>query len=130
MAARIVSALPSADCRRDDDDIGEPCRDLAHDRPLAAVAVAATAEHDHDTAGGERAHRGQHIFQRVGLVGVVDIHRRTVGGGADMIEPTRRTFSFSKDIKALATGVPWKWQARRNQRVRNLEIARKRRSIS
>src|SRR5436190_6214165 len=39
----------------DDDVIGEACREAPHDRPLALVAVAATAEHAHEPAGGEGA---------------------------------------------------------------------------
>ena len=71
LAARIVVG--------DDDAIGEPRGDLAHQRALAAVAIAAAAEDDDEPAAGMGAKRGQHRLQRVGLVGVVDIDRRAIG---------------------------------------------------
>ena len=61
--------------------VGEPRRDLAHHRALAAVAVAAAAEHDDERGrcvNGRSA--SQHVRQRVGLVRVVDIDRRAVRG--------------------------------------------------
>ena len=49
---------------------------VAHLRALAAVAVAAAAEHDQQApAVHELAGRAQHVVERVGRVGVVDDHR-------------------------------------------------------
>ena len=47
-------------------------RDLAHHRPLAAVAVAARADDDDQPPRGHLARREQHLLQRIGLVRVVD----------------------------------------------------------
>ena len=55
--------------------VRQPRRDLAHQRPLAAVAVAAGAEHaDHAVCLRSVARRAQHVLERVGRVGVVDEH--------------------------------------------------------
>ncbi len=70
LAARIVV--------RHDHDIGALRGDLAHHRPLAAIAVAAAAEDDDQPPGRQRAQRREHFLQRVGLVRVVDEDRRAV----------------------------------------------------
>ena len=62
----------------DDDAIGEPLGRRAHQRPLAAVAVAAAAEHDSHAAARVRAHGGQRLAERVRRVRVVDDHERAV----------------------------------------------------
>ena len=82
-AARIAAriAAGSSDARivvGDDDDVGLRRRDLAHHRPLAAIAVAAAAEHADEPARRVGPQRVQHIRQRVGLVGVVDEDQRAV----------------------------------------------------
>jgi hypothetical protein len=69
-AARVVVG--------DDDAVGIVNRDRAHDRPLAAVAVAAAAEHHDEATLGVGAQRFQGLGQRIGLVGVVDEDRRAV----------------------------------------------------
>ena len=69
-------------------DVGEPGGDLAHDRPLDGVAVTAGADHDDDLAVGQRAQRGEHRLEGVGLVGVVDDHGEVLAGG-DLLEPAR-----------------------------------------
>ncbi len=51
LAARVVVG--------DHQHVGEPGRDLAHQRPLAGVAVAAGADHDDQPPGGERAQARQ-----------------------------------------------------------------------
>ena len=58
----------------------EPRGDLAHDRTLAAVAVAAAAEDDAEPAARELARGGQHALERVGRVGVVDDHEERLAG--------------------------------------------------
>ena len=59
-----------------DRHVGEPPRHRAHLGALAAVAVAAAAEHhDQPPAADELARRPQHVLERVGRVGVVDEHR-------------------------------------------------------
>ena len=54
-------------------------RGFPHQRTLAAIPVAAGAEHHDQAAGGVRAQRGEQPFQRVGGMGVIDIGRRAVG---------------------------------------------------
>ncbi len=70
LAARIVAG--------DDDAIGASARDAPHFRPLAGIAVAAAAEHaDQLTARRDRGtQRGEHLFQRVGRMRVVDDDER------------------------------------------------------
>src|SRR2546426_8194965 len=53
------------------DPVGEAGGDLAHDRALAAIAVAATPEDHAQTPPSELARRGQHALERVGSVGIV-----------------------------------------------------------
>src|SRR3954451_3437053 len=67
LVARVVG--------RDDHDVGLVARDLAHERPLRAVAVPAGAEHDDEAPARERARGAQHVVERVGRVGVVHEHR-------------------------------------------------------
>ena len=55
-----------------DDAIRQAAGDLAHDRPLAAVAVAAAAEHDPQPRLGVRRDRLQDRLERARRVGVVD----------------------------------------------------------
>src|SRR5439155_18092614 len=64
LRAGIVGGHPHA--------VAEPCGDLAHDRPLAAVAVAAAAEDDAEPPTRELPGRGQHALKGVRGVGVVD----------------------------------------------------------
>ena len=63
----------------DHQHVGEPGGDLAHQRPLAGVAVAAGAEDDDQPARGQRAQRVQRGRDGVGLVGVVDDRRGSPG---------------------------------------------------
>ena len=67
LEARVVAG--------DDDVVGEPAGDRAHQRPLGGVAVAAAAEHAPELAaalGGERPQRRQRLLERIRRVGVVD----------------------------------------------------------
>ena len=54
------------------DEIGELGCDPAHQRPLAAVAVAAAAEDADHPAGAELSRGAEHVLERAGLVRVVD----------------------------------------------------------
>src|SRR4051812_4531358 len=63
LAARVVVG--------DHHDVGVPANDLAHEGPLAGVAVASSAE-DHDQPSSrEGAQRGERGCERVGFVCVV-----------------------------------------------------------
>ena len=67
LVARVVAG--------DDDLVGQPLRDSAHQRALGRIAVAAAAEHAPQPAAarlGQRLQRLQHLLQRIGRVGVVD----------------------------------------------------------
>ena len=60
--------------------VGQPPGDLAHQRPLGPVAVAAAAEdHDHPAAG-DRPGRPEQVVEGVGGVGVVDQHGERLAG--------------------------------------------------
>ena len=80
------------------DDVGELGRDAAHQRPLAAVAVAAGADDADDAAARQPARGMQHVLERVRLVRVVDDHRERLplldgleapGHAADRLEAAR-----------------------------------------
>src|SRR5271155_2027015 len=68
LAARIVVGY--------DNTVGLGNRDRAHQWPLAAITVAAGAEHDHQLAGRIRAQRIKCFGERVRLVRVIDEDRR------------------------------------------------------
>ena len=70
----------------DDQDVGEPAGDLAHQRALPGVAVAARADHDDQPPLGERAERTERGLHGVGLVGVVDDHDEVLAG-LDPLQP-------------------------------------------
>src|SRR5262249_30086784 len=83
--------------RRDPHAIGEARRDLTHDRPLAAIAIAAAAaaEDAAEPAAGQLACGRQHALERVGRMRVVDDDQErlasahlleTPGHGADGAE--------------------------------------------
>ena len=69
-AARIVAG--------DDQVIGMARGDLAHQRPLAAIAVAAAAKHAEQTslAARHRTQTFEHFFQRVWCMRVIDNDQR------------------------------------------------------
>ena len=52
----------------------------AHQRPLAAVAVAAAPEHADQPAVGDLPRRSQHVLERVRRVRVVHQHRERLAG--------------------------------------------------
>ena len=66
LAARVVRGHEHA--------IGQPPRGIAHQRALAAVAVAARAEDHVQPTARDLARRAQHVLERVGRVGVVHEH--------------------------------------------------------
>ena len=72
----------------DDQQVGAACGDLAHVRPLAAVAVAAAAQHDDQPSRGERTQRAQGTVDGGRLVAVVD-DREEVLAGVDALHPAR-----------------------------------------
>ena len=68
--------------------VRELARDLTHERPLVAVAVAARAEHDDEPAVAERARGAEHGRERVRRVRVVDDDREVLPL-VDRLEPPR-----------------------------------------
>src|SRR5690606_37138096 len=105
----------------------KPCGDLAHDRTLAAIAIAAAAENHNDTAGGERSNGLKHVLQSVGLVGIIDIDRGAVGRRPDEFKPPRSALQPLESGQRLVGGDPRRdCQPRRNESVGDLEITRKR----
>ena len=76
LAARIIGG--------NEDAIGEPRRNRAHERPLGRIAIAARAEHHREAARprrGDRTQRLQHVLERIGRVRVVDHHERSITKG-------------------------------------------------
>ena len=63
LRARVVAC--------EDRHVGQPGGGGAHQRPLAAVPVAAAAEHHDQFPAGHRAKRAEHRLDRAGLVRVV-----------------------------------------------------------
>ena len=88
-----------------DQHVGEAGGDLAHDRPLAGIAVPAGAEHHDDLAVGERAQGRQDGLDGVGLVGVVD-DQHEVLAGVDLFEPARNAGPRPIPVATSATSSP------------------------
>ena len=110
----------------DDDEVGEPGRDLAHDRPLAGVAVTAGPEDDQQPAAGERPQGLEGGLDGIRLVGVVDDDRERLPG-VDALEPARHP-PASRDAGGDGRRVEAGLGARRDrgQGVRDVEVARER----
>ena len=81
------------------------CGDAPHDRPLARVAVAAGAEHHDKPAARIRPQRFERLFQRIGLVRVIDENRRAVAV-ADEFEPALGALRFSSAANTRAGSPP------------------------
>ena len=112
-AARVVAG--------DDHLVGERARDAAHQRALAAVAVAAAAEHAHELAvrvprgrcsrRHELAQRAQHLLERVGRVRVVDDDERLRAAAVALDAPGHRLHcasaaTASSSAMPLASSTP------------------------
>ena len=98
LAARIVVG--------DEREVGEARGDLAHHRPLAAIAIAAAAEHHDQLAAGEGPQGRQHGLERLGLVGVVDIDRRRPSGDGRRAAGGRARRSRSPGPATARAGSP------------------------
>jgi hypothetical protein len=108
----------------DDGHVGQPRGDLAHDRPLAAVAVAAGAEDADQPATGVGAQRLQHRLQAIRRVGVIDIGLAAARLRADALQSARRAFQrFHRPSTRSPALARRDAQARRHQGVRGLEGA-------
>ena len=98
-------------------------RGRAHQRTLAAVAVAAGAEHHVQPARRVRAQRGQQPLQRVRRVGVIDIDGGAVRQRAPPV-PSARARRASRGSRSSASAVAGRHrQPGRQQRVVGLEPA-------
>ena len=73
--------------RGDDRNVGEPPADLSHDRTLAAIAIAAAAEHAEHAAGAEPAGCNQHVLEGLRRVRVIDQDREWLPL-VDQLEPS------------------------------------------
>ena len=118
LAARIVVG--------DDRDVGERARDRAHQRPLAAIAVAAGAEHhvQPPVVCGRSAR--QQPLQRVGRVRVVDIDRGAIRPAAPPVPSARARPSGAAAGRARRRCPVTLGERRGHQRVVGLEPARQR----
>src|SRR5262249_32775581 len=77
LRARIV--------RRDPRAIREARRDLAHDRPLATIAIATAAEDDPESATRQLARGREHALESVGSMRIVDDDQERLAR-ADLLE--------------------------------------------
>ena len=84
-----------------DDDVGATRRDLAHDRSFPRVAIAATAEDKNDSPSHIRTESRKRLFERVGLVCIVD-ENRAAADFPDAFEPPGRAM---KEPQRLEYGV-------------------------
>ncbi len=102
-----------------------PDRDASHDRPLAAVPVAAAAEDDDEPASGQRPQRSERALERVGRVGVIAEHdARHVG---DPLHPARHLRRRREATHDLAQRPPESERARDgSQRIGHVEVSQQR----
>ena len=90
----------------------------AHDRPLAAVAVAAGAEHHDQLAASHKAAALASAFlQRVRLVRVVDEDRRAVAVADELEPPLGAGEVLERCESACRLGAGRDGETRRNERV-------------
>ncbi len=88
----------------DDDIVGLGGSNLAHQRTLAGITVAAATEHKDEPTPRERSQRFQRLGQRVGLVGIVDEDRCAIAF-ADALQPAGRAvkiFKRGKNARGVA----------------------------
>src|SRR5262249_43205675 len=74
--------------RSDDRAVTLPNSNLSHQRPLCAIAFAATAKNDDQAARCDFAGRLQNLLQRIVRMGVVHNHPERLSG-ADTFESSR-----------------------------------------
>ena len=127
IAARIVGRVLGARVVvGDDEDVGEPGRDLGHHRALARVAVAAGAEHDDHPAVGQRPQGPDRGGHGVGLVGVVDDDHEVLAR-VDPLEPARDAPAVGDaggDRRRVEPGLAGRRHG--GERVGDVEVARQR----
>ena len=100
--------------------------DVAHQRALATIAIAAAPEDDNQAFFCQRPQSREHFLQRVGLMRVIDENRRAITL-TDEFEPPRRAlerFERRKDLPRVIAARDG--QPRGDERVRDLEGAGKR----
>ena len=95
----------------------------AHQRALAAVAIAAGAEHHVQPARGVWTQRGQQPFQRVRRMGVVDVHGSAVWQTRRQFQPPAHAVQERKPIQHVGL-TECGGQGGGHQRVVGLEAAR------
>ena len=106
-----------------DRHIGEAGRSRAHHRPLARIAVAAAAEHQDEAAAHEWPQGRERFLERIGLVGVIDEHRRAADL-ADTLQASRRAAQLLHRMKhRVGFAASRDAEPGRDQRVRDLEVA-------
>ena len=91
----------------------------AHQRTLAAVAIAAAAEHDMDVSGHMRAQRLEHRVERIGRVRVIDIEsaRRISRAPPSSMRPGRALQRFQRTENPIGGMAQHEAQPGRDQRV-------------
>ena len=94
LAARIVVG--------DDRHVGEARRGRAHQRPLAAIAIAAGTEHHVQPPLRVRTQRGQQPLQRVRRMRVVDVDRGAVRQPRRQFQPAAHAAQRRQPIQRIA----------------------------
>src|SRR5690349_5283036 len=104
-AANLLGLLAARIVVRDIDEVGELARDLAHLRALAAVAVAAGAEHDREPSFDMRPQRGEDRGERIRGVSVIDKDGRAGRGLAHSLHAAGHP---GRPRKAAEGGFGWR----------------------
>ncbi len=95
--------------------------DLTHERPLAAVAVAAAPEDDEETARLEVPERRDDLLERVGRVRVVDHGREVLAAVHELEPPLDAVHLIEPGDDGVLPDALRHGDARRGQRVHDVE---------
>ena len=90
---------------------------------LPGIAVAAATEHQDEAPGHEWTQRSQRLFERVGLVRIIDEDARAPDV-ADALKPTRRAFELLQRVEhRVRVAARGDAKPGRDQRIGDLKIA-------
>ena len=88
---------------RHDDNVGVARGDVAHDGALASIAIAAATEHDDKATCRQRTQGGEHFFERIGLMRIIDEDWRALSL-ANLLQTTRRSLQMRKRFQHAGDG--------------------------
>ena len=104
--------------------------DLAHDRPLARIAIAAATEHQNETSAHKWPQRADRFLERIWLVRVVDEDSRA-SEVADALQTPRRSLQRLQRLEhCVGFAARRDAEAGGDERVRDLEVAGERQEES